>query len=453
MPSRATRSSISPARRAAFEILHRVETQDAYASALIAALPEQKLSREDRALTQEIVLGVLRWRKSLDYFIERFSSRRINRLDLPVLLALRIGLYQLRFLTRIPNSAAVNESVNLVKAHGTASAAGFVNAVLRKGAQHLDFAVEEIEDRSERASIELSHPRWMLKRWETLWGEEESRELALANNDAPGQTFRINTLRITAEELLRRIEELGVIVKPSTYVPGALTLQGGPVAALVEAAEDGLVYFQDEASMLVTLLLEPKPGDRILDLCAAPGSKTSHIAAVTQNESLIVAGDLHVHRLFTLIETCLRLGATCVQPLALDGTGRLPFVESKCRFDRILVDAPCSGTGTLRRHPEIKWRLQEADLARLAELQTALLANAAPLLEARGRLVYSTCSLEPEENEEIINRFLDSHQEFRVTRRSVYLDLAAGEFIRTFPHRHGMDGFFAAALERTEGHR
>lgn len=441
---------VSPARRAAFDILRRVEAEGAYSSPLVASLSESDLSREDRALAQEITLGVLRWQKALDYFIERYSRRKTASLDLPVLISLRIGLYQLRHLTRVPASAAVNESVNLVKASRARSAHGFVNAVLRNAARHADVkAGDGIDDEIERVSVELSHPRWLVERWAAQLGEAEARELAAANNRHPRTAFRVNTLKTAEAEALRLLESRGVTLARSAYVPGAFVVESGSASEVQQAAARGLIYLQDEASQLVSELLDAKSGDRVLDLCAAPGSKSSHLAALTENEALIVACDIHPHRLAQLSATCNRLGARSVSPIVLDATGELPFLAEAQRFDRVLIDAPCSGTGTLSRNPEIKWRLAPEDPSRLAAVQLDLLNRATDVINNAGRLVYSTCSIEVEENEGVITRFIASGAPFRLLKPDAHASLITPEgFVRTFPHRHGTDGFFAAVLER-----
>ncbi len=444
--------SVSPARRAAFDILRRVEAEGAYASILISRLPESNLSREDRSLAQEIALGVLRRRLLLDYFIERYSRRAPSRLDPAVLIALRMGLYQLRYLTRIPQRAAVNESVNLVKMARVASAAGMVNAVLRNAARHMDeVPAQEISDPLEKLSIELSHPQWMLERWMKSFGNEEARALALANNEPPPTAFRVNTLRASVDETLAHLKDAGLIWRPSSLAPGAFIIESGTASTLAQAAERGTIYIQDEASQLVSLLLDPKSGERVLDLCAAPGSKSSHLATLAEGKVWIVACDIHPHRLATLGVTCRKLGIDSIDRVALDATIALPFAESSGPFDRVLIDAPCSGTGTLRRNPEIKWRLAADDIKRLADVQLRLLERATDALRRGGRLVYSTCSIEREENEEVIGRFIESGAPYRVLRPNARADLTTSEgFVRTFPQRDGADGFFAAVLEKTD---
>ena len=441
---------VSPARRAAFDILRQVEEEHAYASVRIAALPESDMSREDRALSQEIILGVLRWQRSLDYLIERYSNRSITRLDLSVLIALRIGLYQLRYLSRVPESAAVNESVNMAKRARVASAAPLVNAVLRKAARHSNETIGEgIADPVERASVELSHPRWMLERWGSVFGQSDTRQLAVANNTPPPTAFRVNTLRASDRQVLADLNSAGVASKESRIAAGAFVVERGPMSAVIAAAQRGAIYVQDEASQLVSILLEPTVGDRVLDLCAAPGSKTSHIAALANDKAQILACDRHHHRLLTLRAACERLGAQSIEALALDATAGLPFITSRNEFDRVLVDAPCSGTGTLRGNPEIKWRLFADDITRLAELQLSLLESGASAVAAGGRLVYSTCSIEQEENEQVVSRFLEKTTLFRLIKPNAPDGLITSDgFVRTFPHRDDTDGFFASVMER-----
>ncbi|HKG23946.1 MAG TPA: 16S rRNA (cytosine(967)-C(5))-methyltransferase RsmB [Blastocatellia bacterium] len=441
---------VSPARRAAFELLRKVEEEGAYASSLLSAIPEDRLSREDRALAREIALGVLRWRRTLDYFIEKYSERRTERIDLPVLIALRMGLYQIRHLTRIPHSAAVNESVNLVKQARTASASGMVNAVLRSALRSpADRPGESLSDALEREAVELSHPEWLIERWRDMLGDGETRALALANNEPPAAAFRVNTLRASADEALAALLSEGIAAAPSGLIEGAFLVERGALSAASRAVEEGLIYIQDEASQMVSRLLDPQSGERILDLCAAPGSKSSHIAALTGDGSIVTACDIHPHRLATLVSTCRRLGAAGVQAVALDATRQLPFDESALAFDRVLIDAPCSGTGTLRRNPEIKWRLAPENIHRLSDIQVDLLERGARALAPGGRLVYSTCSIEIEENENVITRFIEGGAPVRIVRPRVPEALIThGGFVRTFPHRHNTDGFFAAVLEK-----
>ena len=450
MTSRKPSSRPSPARRVAFDILRRVETESAYASVLLASLPPDALSREDLALAHEIVLGVLRWQGTLDFFIQRYSNRSIARMDSSVVIALRMGIYQLRYLERVPAAAAVNESVALVRRARIASAAGFANAVLRKVASKPNEpAGVGIDDSLLRLAAEVSHPVWLLARWASQFGDHEAELLASANNTPPRTAFRINTRATSTENILTRLEAEGIEVRSSIIAPGAFVVERGRIGRRSTLVSDGSIYLQDEASQAVSFLLDPKPGDRILDLCAAPGSKTSHLALLASDRAWIAACDLRPARLATVIATCRRMGITSVSPVAANADGLLPF-DNNTRFDLILVDAPCSGTGTLRQNPEIKWRLSESDIERLSVLQLRLLRQSSALLRTGGRLVYSTCSLERDENEAVVTEFLKHETAFLLNPTIVPATFRTAEgFLRTFPHRHGTDGFFAAVIERS----
>jgi 16S rRNA (cytosine967-C5)-methyltransferase len=438
---------MGPARLEAFRILLRVETEQAYAANLLASRKLDALSSEDRGLVYELVLGVLRWQRQLDYFIQRYAQRPVSKLDVSVVLALRLGLYQIRFLERIPQWAAVNESVQLVKQQGVGSAAKLVNAVLRQACQRRqEVAGEDVRDEWERLSIELSHPRWLVEKWVRQFGRAEAIALMQANNTAPRPALRFNPGRGTLTEIRSQLEHEGVALEPSRYVSGAYIVTTGTLANQSPPVQLGQVYLQDEGSQLIASLLDAQPGMRVLDLCAAPGGKSSQIAVEMQDTGLIVAGDLHVHRLHLLQQTCQRLAVTIVHPLALDGTQSLPLLPGH-PFDRVLVDAPCSGTGTIRRHPEIKWRLQPERLTPLAETQIKLLKSAAAVVAPGGWLVYSTCSLEPEENQAVVEGFLAEESSFKLQRPAIHEALLdTNGYVRTYPHRHDMDGFFAAVL-------
>jgi 16S rRNA (cytosine967-C5)-methyltransferase len=443
---------LSPARRAAFEILRRVENETAYASSLLATLDE-RLRDDDRALCHELVLGVLRRQSWLDAVIEHFAKRRAQALDLPVKLALRLGLYQLRFLSRIPPSAAVNESVNLVRAAGLSSAASLTNAVLRRATREPDYdPTTKISAPIAKLALETSHPVWLLERWANALGLDEAGELARANNQPAPAAFRL-TAKATDDDSKEIVDELtasGLQVEPSKIVTGAWRVTGPKAALLRKLTSAGLVYSQDEASQLVAHILDAQPGDRVLDVCAAPGSKTTLISKLAP-PATIVGLDLHEHRLRTLAQLAATQGIDSIQLAVADATGPLPF--ARAAFDRVLVDAPCSGTGTLRHNPEIRWRLQPADILELAAKQSQILARAAEVVRPDGLLLYSTCSLEPEENEAVVAGFLKAHPEFdqlsarNIQRSTRSYDLATpSDAVRTWPHRHDADGFFVCGF-------
>lgn len=437
--------TISPARHTAFKILLRVES-GAYASVLLAAKAES-LKPTDRGLCYELVLGVLRRQLWLDYLIEHYSNRKAEGLDPEVRIALRLALYQLRFLSRIPQSAAVNESVKLVRSSGFTSASGFVNAVLRRATRETDYdPVAEIADPLERLAVESSHPEWLVSKWVSAYGYSQSEAIAKANNEAAPNAFRVVIRKASEADVLDRLRQSSSEVSPSLIVEGVWRIDKVS-ELLLRLARDGLVYIQDEASQLVAMVLEAQQGDLVLDLCAAPGGKTTMIAGSMNDSGLVVATDFYPHRLKTVITNAKAQELRNVVAVTVDGRGPLPFLEAS--FDRVLVDAPCSGTGTLRRNPEIRWRISGEDFRDLSILQEQLLSSAARMLRPGGRLVYSTCSLEPEENEEVVERFSASNSGFKGVQLPLNTELLTPSgAARIWPHRDGADGFFIAAFER-----
>lgn len=418
----------------------------AYASVLLAAR-ERDLKDVDRSLSYELVMGVLRQQLWLDRLIEHYAARKVSDLDPAVCVVLRLGLYQLRFLSRIPASAAVNESVNLIHSARLRSAGGLVNAVLRRATREPEIdPADNISDAFERLSVSTSHPQWLIERWIKAFGLEETEAFARANNEAPPVAFRVVKTRASEADVCERLRAAGAELVPSKVTSGAWRVSGGG-NLLVELAATGQIYLQDEASQLVAGMLAGRPGERILDLCAAPGSKTTHIADLAGDSALIVAGDLHFHRLRTVVSGAQLQGLNGIHPVVLDGLRPLPFAEGS--FDRVLVDAPCSGTGTLRRNPEIRWRITPADIEDLARRQQELLFNAARAVKPGGRLIYSTCSVEREENEAVVKMFLENHVASFARARLAEDSLTDEQSeVRTWPHRDGTDGFFISALAR-----
>ncbi len=439
---------VSAARRVAFAVLSRVEDEGAFASVLLTHATEE-LRADDRALCYELVLGILRRQLWLDKLIEHYAGRAVSEIDSVVRRALRLGLYQLRCLTRVPASAAVNESVNIAHAAGLRGAAGFINAVLRRATREPEYdPAAGVRDEIERLAIATSHPVWLLARWVCAFGAAEAAALAQANNLTPPVAFRINEWRARAEDVLARLRAAGVAAQPSEIAPGAWRVVAGSGGAALRAlALEGLIYTQDEASQLVAHVLGARPGERVLDVCAAPGSKATQMAGLAQDRAFVVAGDLYGHRLRVVGEAAAQQALTSIRAVACDAERPLPFVPAT--FDRVLVDAPCTGTGTLRHNPEIRWRLKPADIAALAVRQQRILTNAARTVRPGGRLVYSTCSVEPEENEEIVAAFLSARQDFSpVPVGAAALLLTAAGAARTWPHKSDVDGFFIAAFQR-----
>jgi 16S rRNA (cytosine967-C5)-methyltransferase len=461
--------SISPARTIAFDVLSRVATQDAYADESLRAALGEIVGAADAGLATELTLGVLRWQRLLDFVIDRNLAKKTKTLDIEVRIALRIGMYQLFFLERVPAHAAVHESVELVKKARKRSAAPLANAVLRKAAKELvrtgapgenfDRLLSKDLPQAEYLGIRHSHPTWLVERWLDTFGDARTQALLDANNRAPSSgAYILDPQR--REDAIASLAEAGCVVKPGLLLRDAWTLCGGNPGAS-EAARRGWIAIQDEASQAVAHLLSVVPGNTILDLCAAPGGKTLLLSLAAGAEGHVVAADLHAHRVRAMAERLAGAGVRNVETIALDGTEPLP-VESPFgrQFDRILVDAPCSGTGTLTRHPEIRWRLGLQDLSDLHACQVNLLRNALPALAPGGRLVYSTCSLELEENELVVSEALNAlENRFHVvtdrgTVGKILRDptqatsvISANGFFRTFPPTHGTDGFFAAVIE------
>jgi len=439
---------VSPARAAAFDILLRVEQQDAYASELLHSDRLDKLSPADRALATEIVMGVLRWRSRVDDAIAAQASRPLARLDPQVLTALRVAAYQLLYLNRVPAHAAINESVDLVKRARKASAAPFANAVLRKlaGAEPETPAEEDTAASAASLAHDLSHPAWLVERW--------VEHLGLANAEAVcrhDQRIPATSIRVDNEEVTRELQIDGIELTSGALLTSARIVTHGDVTQ-TKAYREGRVFIQDEASQLVAALVGT--GSRILDCCAAPGSKTGAIAS-RNPAAEILAIELHTHRA-ELLKRRVRLANVQVM------TADILQLPPQSGFDRVLADVPCSGTGTLARNPEIKWRLKPDDLNDLHVKQVAILRAALRQLAPGGRAVYSTCSLEPEENEAVVEEVLQGESSFTLLDCRAELetlkdkgDLATtdleslldGKFLRTIPGVHPYDGFFAALLE------
>jgi 16S rRNA (cytosine967-C5)-methyltransferase len=444
---------ISPARAAAFDILLRVEHEDSYASELLHSTRCAELAVQDQGLTTELVMGVLRWRSLLDATIAKVASQPLARLDREVLTALRLGAYQLGWLDRVPERAAIHESVELVKRARKRSAAPFANAVLRK---LTDTSISSEARQKllasatspEALATSSAHPSWLVQRWASQHGLEMVRHICIYNQSVPTTSIRLRAP--SAEEELRRD---GIKVSAGSFLRDGRRIVAGDVTK-TKAFMEGRVAIQDEASQLVAALVGR--GKRVLDCCAAPGGKTWAIADRNPDAD-IVAVELHRHRAEVLRKRVLAKNVRVTNADIRD----LPIAEP---FDRVLVDAPCSGTGTIARNPEIKWRLKAEDLGDLHGRQLAILQSAMKHVAPCGRLIYSTCSLEREEGEGVVEQALQDNQSFQVLDLPSHLEglRAGGEFVaqdvkssygpylRTIPGVHLCDGFFVAMLQRIE---
>ena len=441
---------VSPARYEALQILIRVEQDRAFADITLEhALEDAKIDPRDAALCTEIVYGTLRWRRHLDWRLGPHLKRPLAKLDPWVRSLLRLTAYQILFLDRVPRWAAVDEAVSLARLKArTPGPAEFVNAVLRaltRAAVPPPLPALPVEALATR----LSFPDWIAARWIDRYGAAEAEALMASMNERPPVTIRVNRLRGSREDLARRVrdEELAE-TRPTTLAPeGLVVLRGGVVQW--RAFTEGWCAIQDEASMLIARLLGPLPGEIVADACAAPGTKATHLAELMGDRGKILAMDPHAGRLKLLGKAAARLGITIIESHTGPITTFAPHWRMRC--DRVLVDAPCSNLGVLRRNPEVKWRRTEDDLLRLPDKQRGILTAAASLVKPGGRLVYATCSLEPEENEGVVGAFLKSHAGWRVDRPADFpIAPDAAGFVRCLPHVHGTDGFTAVRLARAD---
>lgn len=449
---------MSKARTAAFRILRAIESSNVDLPAALARGRADLDDERDRGLTMEIVTGTIRWQRSLDFLIEHFAGRPLSKLDAEVVTILRLSLYQILHLDRVPASAAVDDGVDLTRLARKPSATGFVNGVLRnvvRQRNRLPFPVRPSEAVDRAAALAYlgvthSHPQWLVARWLDRHGFELTERWVRFNNDTPPLTLRVNPLRMSRAELQDSLALEDVETVPTTYAPDGLTVTSGNP---LRTALDGSFVVQDESSQLVTRALAARPGEMVLDLCAAPGGKTTAIAADMADRGVLVASDVRPRRMRLLSQTVSASGAHSVRLIQVAADGALPFSQ---QFDRVLVDAPCSGLGTIRRDPDIRWRRQEQELAGLAGRQVALLERAAAVVRRGGRVVYATCSSEPEENEAVVATFLESHGDaFEQVDLRLELDqslhplLSADGFLQPSP-AHGLEAFFAAALVRRD---
>jgi 16S rRNA (cytosine967-C5)-methyltransferase len=439
---------ISPARQAAFDVLRKVAEEKGF-SAILLPVAEESLSAEDCALCHQITLGVLRNQLWLDLLIEHFSGKKIAKLDLPVVLALRIALFQIRFLTKIPPRAAVNEAVNQVYAARLSSAAAFVNAILRRAAREKDFdPTAKVANALEKLSIETSHPIWLLQKWQEQFGFAETAALARIHNVAPPIAFRVANAQ--SRFILEELRKAGAEIVESKVAPAAWRVRGA-AAEIRKLAALGKIYLQDEASQLVAYLAAVAADELFLDVCAAPGSKTTLVANLRQDNSKFktIAGDFSAPRVRILRQIVKRFAHGKVEIVRYDAEQNLPFAAEI--FDCVLVDAPCSGTGTIRHNPEIRWHLQKTDFAELGKKQLRILENAARAAKKDGRVIFSTCSLEPEEGENVVNQFLIQNPNFKIIAPpKPNKFLRHSSLVRTFPPRDDVDGFFAAILKKSQ---
>jgi 16S rRNA (cytosine967-C5)-methyltransferase len=431
----------------AVKILNRIERTDSYLDKLLdVELRSDELNDLDKRFLTELTHGVVRWKTRLDFIIEQFCKNKFAMQDPNIRNAMRVALYQILFLSKIPHPAAVNEAVEFVKKIRGQKAANLVNAVLRNIIRNLNKlpTPDHETDPVQYLSIMYSHPSWMVKRWVDRYGLYETEQLLSANNERPTIVVRANTLKITADELVKLFEERNIRNTRSKYLENFIKV--GHLSGIynLDLFEKGYFSVQDESSGLVVKLLDPKPGETVIDLCSAPGGKTTFIGELMKNQGKIIAVDKYEHRLNLVKQSCERLGVENVEFIPKDALE--VDVEPA---DKVLVDAPCSGLGVIQKKPDIKWQRELSDIRNLAKTQIELLEKASKLVKNGGVIVYSTCTIEPEENIEVVKEFLSRHPEFKIDDARNYLpsDIVNGEgCMETYPHKHDMDGGFAVRL-------
>jgi 16S rRNA (cytosine967-C5)-methyltransferase len=442
--------SATPARLCAYKVLRRVFEDGAYADrAFRGEADRAALSGRDRAFAMRLAYGSVQMKATVDYVLGRLARRPLEKLDPPVLAALRLGVYELLFVGGTPARAAVNESVELAKQESP-HAHAIVNAVLRRASREAPQMLEALDDDTpDGAALVHSHPKWIAERWWSELGPDEARALMAHDNEPAESSVRANRLRTTATALVELLEDEGVEARTDPLAPEAVVLSAAWDAHGSEPFKRGLLMPQSRASMIVARALDPRPGDRALDLCAAPGAKTTHLAALMRNEGSVVAVELDERRAEAIRANCARLGVTNVEVVVGDAA------ESAYgdRYDRVLVDPPCSDLGTLQSRPDVRWRKTADQVESLRALQRRVLDAGARATAPGGTVVYSTCTISVAENRAQIEDFLERHADFRaadLSGRHPGLALTGDRaFLQTLPHRDRTDGFFIAALERT----
>ena len=442
-------------RKLAADILVKVDVKKAYADVLLdQALKKVSLSARDRSLLAEIVYGTLRWRGRIDSYLRQLTRHPLEESDAFIKNLLRITVYQVAFLDRIPDYAAVNEAVNLAKSNAGARVSGFVNGVLRNFLRMNKESVPPDPNKCTVAALAdfWSHPDWLIKMWIQYFGSDEIAALLQANNNQAPMALRVNSTRTNREVLLKVFQTEGIEASPTKWSPQGIVVHSQLPVDQLAGFKEGLFQVQGESSQLIPYLLDPQAGENVLDACAAPGGKTTHISELMGDKGHVTATDLSLKGIMKINENAKRLGLQSVHAVHADMTNRLRGAPSET-YDRILVDAPCSGLGTLRSHPEIKWNRNITDVARLHQLQKKILAQAAASVKSNGVLVYSTCTLIGAENENIVDEFLKHHREFALDDAASYLPGQAKQLVRdkyfmALPHRHNTDGFFAARMRK-----
>lgn len=444
---------IDQARDAAVRIVYRVLREGAYSNiAVKQELDAGRLGRLDKALITEIVNGTLRNLTRIDWVKSQFVKK--NKIEPWIEDIIRCGIYQLLFLDRVPDSAVCNESAELARAHGHEGAVKFVNGVLRnisRSKEKLEYPDKD-KDTIRYLSVFYSHPEWMVKKWMKDYGRQFTEELLCANNEIPPFTIRCNRLKISKQELMTILAEENIECEGGSYNPEAIYIRGTSSIEDKDSFQKGYYQVQDESSMLVAHIIDPKPGEVILDMCSAPGGKTTHIAELMGNQGEIVARDVHKHKLKLVLDSCSRLGVSIVRTELYNAT--LLDEGSLEKFDKVLLDAPCSGLGVIRRKPDLRWKKEPDNFRELAKLQREMLELASKYVKPGGVLVYSTCTINKTENIEVVKDFLSKNQQFHLESlidqipEGLVCESAQEGYLELFPNTHRTDGFFIAKIRK-----
>ncbi len=445
----ATNKQPATARSGAVEILEQVIGEGAYTNiALNKYLRSHEVSDMDRRLLTELVYGTVKAMGTIDWYLRKCVTRPLKQIDKMALNVLRMSIYQLLYMDKIPASAACNEAVNLARHFRHEGTAKFVNGVLRGFLRNKDsIAFPDAEKYpADYLSLKLYHPRWLVKKWIKNYGRAEAEALCNFNNSAAPVCLRVNTLAATREEVLAKLQAAGAEVRASKWSEDGIVCDKLPSLNKVFEQLRNAFYVQDESSMLVAKVLDAKPDEFIIDMCSAPGGKATHIAQLMQNKGKIVAGDVHEHKIKLIQENAARLGITIIDAQLQDATQFNETWEAKA--DRVLVDAPCSGLGVLRRRAEARWRKEKTDLKIFPPLQLKILNNAARYVKKGGTLVYSTCTIEQAENHYLVQEFLAAHPDWSVEAFAHPLTGEAVEELQLLPHIDGVDGFYICKLRR-----
>ena len=437
------------ARKAALTALEKCRRADAWSDAVLGAVMDaEQLTGRDRGLAAALSYGVMQNRTLLDHEIAKFSTVKTGKIEPKVLDILRISVYQILFMDKIPASAAVNEAVRLTKELGYTRAAGFVNAVLRKVAADGDALTVAADSTAEKMSIRWSHPLWLVEYLVSAIGAEETEQFLRCDNAPVPVTAQVNTLKCTADELISALAAEGVTAEKHPWLPDCLTLQNAGGIAALDAFKQGLFYVQDAAAKTAVSAAAPQPGMKILDVCAAPGGKSFAAAILSGGGSEITACDIHENKLKRIRSGAARLGLTDIGTTACDGRVNRP--EWNGKFDLVIADVPCSGLGVIRKKPDIRWK-DPAEFAGLPAIQLAILRNAARYVAPGGTLLYSTCTVRSEENSDVVSAFLAENGDFLAENFTAPDGtVSVGGMLQLWPPRNGTDGFFVAKLRRNQ---